>query len=507
MRRRSRAGDKRLKARRKSATVKRRNAPNTTRNRAASTAGQETVVARITQERDEALLRETANAEILGLISRSPGNLELVFQSILENTTRIFNAKFGTLHLVEGDCFRRTAHYNTPPAYLELSSREPVFRCGPRTAFGRVAATKQLVHIADIAAEQVYAERDPVRVTAVEVLGARTLVAVPMLKGSELIGAIAIYRPEVRPFTDKQIELVQNFAAQAVIAIENARLLNELRESLGQQTATADVLRVISSSPGELQPVYDSMLQNAVRLCDAKFGNIYRWDGDALSLVATHNTPPALIEARRSSPLRPHPETLMGRIVATKALLHTADLAADQEYSERKPAITEAVELRGIRTLLAVPMLKEDDLIGVLTIYRQEVRPFTEKQIALVQNFAAQAVIAIENARLLNELRQRTVDLTESLEQQTATSEVLNVISSSPGELEPVFQAMLENATRICDARFATLYLRDGHVFRAVAATHDAPVAYIEARTKSEPPLQPSPDGLLGRVAITKDVE
>src|SRR5262249_6567361 len=277
MRRRSRAGDKRVKSRRKSATVKHRNEPNATRNRGASIAGQEMVVARLTQERDEALLREAANSEILRLISKSPGDLEIVFRSILENATRICNAKFSTVHLVEGDCFRRIAHYNTPPAYLELSSREPVFRPGPRTAFGRVAATKQLVHITDIAAEQIYAERDPVRVQGVEVLGARTLVVVPMLKGSELIGAIAIYRPEVRPFTDKQIELVQNFATQAVIAIENARLLNELRQrttdltvSLEQQTAMSDVLKIISSSRSDLQPVFDAILQNAVRICDAK---------------------------------------------------------------------------------------------------------------------------------------------------------------------------------------------------------------------------------------------
>ena len=195
MSRRSSTGDQPVKARhRKRSTPKRRNAPEAARNRGVSIAGQETVVARLTHERDEALLRETANAEILRLISRSPDNLELVFRSILENATRIFNSKFGTLHLVEGDCFRRTAHYNTPLAYLELSSREPVFRPGPRTALGRVAATKQFVHITDIAAEQVYAERDPLRVMGVELLGIRTLVVVPMLKGNELIGAIAIFR-------------------------------------------------------------------------------------------------------------------------------------------------------------------------------------------------------------------------------------------------------------------------------------------------------------------------
>jgi GAF domain-containing protein len=171
------------------------------RNRGPSIGVQQTIVARLTRERDEALLRETANSEILGLISQPPGDLELVFRTILEHATRMCNANFGVLHLVEGDCFRRTAHYNTPPAFLELSSREPFYRPGPKTAFARVAATKQSVHIADIAAEQLYAERDPLRVIGVEVLGIRTLVVVPMLKGSELIGAIAIFRQEVRPFT------------------------------------------------------------------------------------------------------------------------------------------------------------------------------------------------------------------------------------------------------------------------------------------------------------------
>src|SRR6516165_5109971 len=211
MKRRSSAGGKPAKPRGpKRSTPKRRNAPKTTRDRGVSVAGQETVVARLTHQRDEALLRETANAQILGLISKSPDNLEIVFQSILENATRICNAKFGTLNLVEGDCFRWTAHYNSPPAFLELSSREPLCRPGPQTALGRVAATKQSVHIADIAAEQLYAERDPLRVVGVEVLGVRTLVVVPMLKGSELIGAIAIFRQEVQPFTEKQIELLRN---------------------------------------------------------------------------------------------------------------------------------------------------------------------------------------------------------------------------------------------------------------------------------------------------------
>jgi class 3 adenylate cyclase len=219
-------------------------------------------------------------------------------------------------------------------------------------------------------------------------------------------------RQEVRPFTDKQIALVENFAAQAVIAIENARLLNELRQSLEQQTATAEVLQVISSSPGDLQPVFASMLENAVRICDAKFGNIHRWDGDALHVMATHNTPPAFAEYRRRSLWRPNPTNAVGRAIATKAVVQVADIAAEQAYTEqRNPSYVAAVELGGVRTLLAVPMLKENELIGVFTVYRQEVRPFTDEQIKLVQNFANQAVIAIENARLLNELRDRTEEV------------------------------------------------------------------------------------------------
>src|SRR4029077_2230306 len=224
---------------------------------------------------------------------------------------------------------------------------------------------------------------------------------------------------------------------------------------------------VIRSSPGDLQLVFDAMLANAVRICDAKFGNIYRSDGDALHLLATHNTPAAFAEARRRSPFRANSETPFGRMIATKTPIQVADLAAEQVYIERNPWTVAGVELGGVRTMLAVPMLKENELIGAVTIYRQEVRPFTEKQIALVQNFAAQAVIAIENARLLSELRR-------SLQQQTATSEVLQVISRFPGDLQPVFEAVLANATGICDAKFGLLWLTDRGGFRCVAL-HNVP--------------------------------
>ena len=451
-----------------------------------------------TRELSELLEQQTATSEVLKVISSSPGELKPVFNAMLENAVRLCEAELGHLFLYDGEVFHAAALHSASRAFAEVRRRPVVLReLHPDNPLAVITRTKAIVHTADVRTEKSYIERDPSFSEFVDVSGARAVLLVPMLKENELIGAFTIYRLEVRRFTDKQIELVKNFAAQAVIAIENARLLNELRQSLEQQTGTAKVLGVISSLAGELQPVYDAMLQNAVRLCDAKFGNIYRWDGDALSLVATHNTPPALIEARRSSPLRPLPDTVMGRIATTKTLVHIADLAAEQVYSERKPAIVEAVELGGIRTLLAVPMLKEEELIGALTIYRQEVRPFTDKQIELVKNFAAQAVIAIENTRLLNELRQ-------SLERQTATADVLRVISSSPGELEPVFQTMLENAARICEAKFGVLYLYDDGKFRPAALAGPSPE--YEAFVRERGAFTPHPNQALAQVLHTKAV-
>jgi adenylate cyclase len=247
---------------------------------------------------------------------------------------------------------------------------------------------------------------------------------VPLLHNGIPIGVIGLLRTVVKPFTEKQIELVTSFADQAVIAIENARLLSELRESLQEQTATSEVLQVISSSPGDLQPVFAAMLEKAVRICDATFGNIYRWDGDALQLVATHNTPPAYAEHRKHSPFRAEQNNSVAQMITSKKVVHLLDAAANETYATRRdPTVVAAVELGGIRSALIVPMLKEDELVGAFIVSRQEVRPFTEKQIALVTNFAAQAVIAIENARLLKELRERTEDvekLNQRLEQRVA---------------------------------------------------------------------------------------
>jgi GAF domain-containing protein len=365
--------------------------------------------------------------------------------------------------------------------------------------------TKEAIHVADLRGDQSYVERNPRIVPLVESAGARTFLGVPMVKEDELIGFISIYRQEVRPFADKQIELVQNFAAQAVIAIENTRLLNELRqrtadltESLEQQTATADVLRVISSSPGELEPVFQTILQNATRICEANFGTLYLFDGNVFRWASEVGAPPQYAEfLRQRGPFPPIPGTVLEGVVRTSAVVHIADDAAS-------PNPSAPTKLAGARTVSCVPMIKDDSLIGAIVIYRQEVKPFTEKHIALVQNFAAQAVIAIENTRLLNELRQRTADLTEALEQQTATSEILKVISSSPGELESVFQAMLANAVRICDAKIGTLFRYDNETFDPVAL-FGAPPALAEF-LRQRGSFRPAAGGPLDRLLRTKDV-
>jgi GAF domain-containing protein len=427
--------------------------------------------ARLLNELRESLQQQTATADVLKVISSSAGELEPVFQTMLENATRICEANFGILHQYRNGAFHVAAMVGVPPVLAKVLVERGAYVPPPGIPLDRLLKTRSIVHIPDQTKEKV----QPPSAT---LAGARSHLSVPMIKEGEIVGAFTIYRTEVRPFTDKQIALVQNFAAQAVIAIENARLLNELRqrttdltESLEQQTATSEVLRVISSSPGELEPVFDSMLASATRLCQASYGTMWLHEADGQMRVAARhgNLPTAFDHEWRVGRLfRPSPSVPTARVFKTRKPAQVVDLKEDRSYFDGDPLAVASVEAAGIRSLISVPMLKDDVVIGTLNVYRREVRPFTEKQIALVQNFGAQAVIAIENARLLNELR-------ESLEQQTATSEVLKVISRSTFDLPTVLNTLADSAGRLCQAENVQIFLRDGEVYRLVACNGFSP--------------------------------
>src|SRR5262249_50112282 len=445
-----------------------------------------------TKELTESLEQQTATSEVLRVISSSPGELEPVFEAMLLNATRVCEAKFGLMFRYDHDRMSVAATRDLPAPLAEFLSRSSGVEVmpPPGSPLEIMMRTKKVPHTPDGATTKFPSP-------AARLGGARSTVAVPMLKNDELIGAFVIYRQEVNPFTDKQIALVQTFADQAVIAIENTRLLNELRESLQQQTATADVLKVISRSTFDLRTVLDTLVASAARLCEADKAAISRPKGPVFEHLTSWGYSPEHSEYLKTHPIPSGRGSVSGRTVHEGKVVHIVDVNADPEYTLADG------EKFNVRTMLGVPLTREGAVIGVIVLQRAVVRPFTDKQVELASTFADQAVIAIENARLFDEVQARTRELTESLEQQTATSEVLQVISSSPNDLQPVFDSMLANATRLCNAPFGTLSLYHGDVFH-LAAAHNAPPAFIEAAGREL--FRPPPGSAHARVVATKDV-
>ena len=499
MKRRSRAGGKEPKAQgRKALKPERRDASKTA---SSSAAIQDAEVARLTRELNEALEQQSATANVLRMISSSPSDIQPILDAIVRTAGELCASEYAILFTLRDGKYHVACSNKADAEFVKFFSEHPV-SVDRGSLVGRTALARRSVHIEDCLSDPEYKLHE-----AAQLGRHRTMLGVPLLREGVSIGVIGLLRTLVKPFSEKQIELVTTFANQAVIALENARLLNEQRqrtddltEALEQQTATSDLLQVISGSPGNLEPVFQAMLESAVGICGANFGNMFLYEDDAFRTVAMFNAPEAYANARMGAPLHPPSDSGLGRLAATKEVVQIADLRTAERYViNRDSFVVAAVELAGIRTLLAVPMLKEGRLVGAIVIYRQEVRPFGEKQTELVKNFASQAVIAIENARLLNELRQRTDELERSLEYQTATSDVLKVISRSVFDLQKILEFVAETAARLCAAKQVGIFLLEDNVFRFTVG-FGLTAAYREIEEKQA--LEPGPETLVGRVAL-----
>jgi GAF domain-containing protein len=440
-------------------------------------------------ELEETRAQQTATAEVLQVINSSPGNLAPVFDLMLEKATRLCEASLGTLWAYDGERMHPLAMRGVSREYAQYLSHEPL-RPGAG-ALGSFVRGETILHVVDLKNTEAYRNGDTHRRALVDLGGGRSLLGVPLRTEHQLRGAFLIYRREPQPFTDKQIALLQNFAAQAVIAMENARLLTETREALEQQTATAEVLQVINASPGDLAPVFEAIVKKAHALCDASFGALMTYDKERFHPVASQGVSAAFKEFIGHGIL-PKPGDPFDCMVAGAPLSHIRDLSEVVAQYPDDPLARAAVDLGGIRSFLAVPLRKDDALLGVITAYRQEVRPFSDKQITLLQNFAAQAVVAMENARLITETR-------EALEYQTAISDVLRVISGSAFDLTPVLETVVRTAVRLCRADQAVIYRNVDGEYRWAAGCSLAPeYERIERAIR----IRPGIGTLVGRAAL-----
>jgi two-component system, NtrC family, sensor kinase len=443
--------------------------------------------ARLITETREALEQQTATAEVLQVINSSPGDLAPVFDAMLEKAMHLCEAETAHLLRYESGAFSRTASCGVSEDFdrlLPLNVPVPNIITGDSVPY-RALASRAAVNLADLRQDASYRAGAPAETAAVEKHGVRSILFVPLLKESEVVGCFVMHRLEVRPFSEKHIALLQSFAAQAVIAMENARLLGELQqrtadleESLEYQTATSDVLQVISRSTFDLQPVLNTVAETAARLCEAQMAFIFRRDGEVYRLAVSVGFGPEVVAVVEAAPIVPGRGTITGRAALTGRVVHIPDTTRDPEYTW-----TDFLKAaKSPRTVLSVPLLRQDEVVGVITVGRDRIVPFTERQIELVRTFADQAVIAIENTRLLTELR-------ESLEQQQAIAEILQVINRSPGDLQPVFDVLLDKAMALCGAAFGALAVPEGNAARNVAVRGAA--AFAEYRRRNLSPATP----------------
>ena len=455
MRRRSRASSKLAKARSRKA---RRNAP-TVRYRSPAP-GQETEIARLTRELKEAREQQTATGDVLKVISRSTIDLQAVLDTLVKSAARLCEADMVAINRPRDGAMYFAAYFGLPQEFEEIAKRTP-FVPGRGTVTGRVLLAGKPVQIADVETDPEYTFTEGQRVA-----GYRTSLGVPLEREGETIGVIVLVRTKVQPFTDKQIALVQNFAAQAVIAIENTRLLSELRQSLEQQTATAEVLRVISSSPTNVQPVFDSIAESAVKLCGGEFSFVVRFDGKLMHFASSFGLNADGLDAfRNMMPMPASEEAASGRAILHRSVVEIPDIATDDAYGAPAQNLARAATYRSI---VGVPLLHEGNPIGAIAVARANAGSFPESQIALLQAFADQAVIAIRNVRLFDEVQARTEELSESLQQQTATADVLKVISRSAFDLRSVLRTLVESAARFCNADKAVIIReREGGFYSA----------------------------------------
>ena len=459
-----------------------------------------------TAELKESLEQQTATSKILSVISSSPGRLGPVFDTLLSSARTLSDAEFGHLLMFDGKMWTAAALQNLPKAYAEYWARAPVV-ASSATLLGRIAQTGKPFQREDARQADAYRAGDPLALATIDLGGARTLCGVPLLKDGRVIGAIVLYRQSVRAFSDKQIAVLQTFADQAVIAIENARLFEaeqtrtkELQESLEYQTATSEVLGVISRSPSELQPVLDSIVATAARLCEAEWAVIRRQGKDGtFHPVASRGAKDDLMRLITEHPIVPGRGSVSSRALLERRAIHVGDVDADAEYSE---AQREVRRVGKFRTVLAVPLLSKREPIGVISLLRSNVRPFSSRQIELVTTFADQAVIAIENARLFEAEQTRTKELQESLEYQTATSEVLGVISRSPSELQPVLDAIVETAHGLCQADYTLAATLEADRAYHIVASKDANPEFLA--WVRDHPMSAGDGSAIGLVAIEK---